>query len=129
MGVQVFDAQVTERRAETLIEIGTSGKESLGGKMVIHSKFEVSLGQLGGEIWQVVEMLDEERSEVRNGDKYARVLEGITEARRQCQSMTRDVFMKSKGQLKTEPYEASTFRVIGGMESMWKFIWGTIRYY
>ena len=129
MGVQVFDAQVTERRAETLIEIGTSGKESLGGKMVTHSKFEVSLGQLGGEIWQVVEMLDEERSEVRNGDKYARVLEGITEARRQCQSMTRDVFMKSKGQLKTEPYEASTFRVIGGMESMWKFIWGTIRYY
>ena len=74
-------------------------------------------------------MLDEERSEVRNGDKYARVLEGITEARRQCQSMRRDVFMKSKGQLKTEPYEASTFRGIGGMESMWKFIWGPIRYY
>ena len=129
MGVQFFDDQVTERRAETLIEIGTSGKESLGGKMVIHSKFEVSLGQLGGEIWQVVEMLDEERSEVRNGDKCARVLEGITEARRQCQSMRRDVFMKSKGQLKTEPYEASTFRGIGGMESMWKFIWGPIRYY
>ena len=27
IGVQVFDAQVTERRAESFIEIGTSGKE------------------------------------------------------------------------------------------------------
>lgn len=79
---------------------------------MIHSKFEVSLGQLGGVIWQVVETLDEERSEVRNRDKYARVLEGITEARRQGQSMTRDVFMKSKGQLKTEPYEASHLGIL-----------------
>lgn len=129
MGVQVFDAQVTERRVEALIEIGTSGKESLGGNMVLHSKFEVSLGKLGGVIWLVVEMLDEERSEVRNRDKYARVLEGIAETRRLSQSMTRDIFMKSKGQLKTEPYEASTFRGIGGMESIWKFIWGPMRYY
>ena len=30
IGVQVVDAQVTERRAESFIEIGTSGKESLG---------------------------------------------------------------------------------------------------
>lgn len=129
IGVQVFDVQVTERRAESLIEIGTSGKESLGGKMVIHTKFEVSLGKPDGVIWLVVEILDEERSEVRNRDKYARVLEGIAETRRLCQSMTRDVFMKSKGQLKTEPYEASTFRGIGGMESVWKFIWGPMRYY
>ena len=28
MGVQVFDAQVTERRVESLTEIGTSGKDS-----------------------------------------------------------------------------------------------------
>ena len=36
----------------------------------------MSLGKPDGVIWLVVEILDGERSEVRNRDKYARVLEG-----------------------------------------------------
>lgn len=95
------------RIAESLIEIGNSGegRKILRGKVV--DSYQV-WGDSGTTKWSyLIGSWNVEWREIRRGvrarNEDGGILEGIAEARKLCQNMTGDIFMKRKRELRRDP--------------------------